>query len=82
MDDLRKDYQYFLDNKKELVEKYNGMYIVISNSEVIESFSEENDAYYYGVEHLGLGNFIIQLCTDAGYEATFHSRVRINHAAV
>ena len=82
MADLRKDYQYFLDNKKELVEKYGGMYILISNCEVVKAFADENDAYYYGGEHLGLGNFIIQLCTDAGYEATFHSRVRINNAAV
>lgn len=82
MADLRKDYQYFLDNKKELVEKYGGMHIVISNCEAVMAFADENEAYRYGVEKYGLGNFIIQLCTENGYEATFHSRVRISHATI
>lgn len=77
MADLRKDYQYFLDNKKELVEKYGGMYILISNCEVVKAFADENDAYYYGVENIGSGNFIVQLCTDneEALTQTFHSRV-------
>lgn len=77
MADLKKDYEYFVANKEELVGKYGGMYIVISGCEVKDSFAEENDAYYYGVEHFGLGNFIIQLCTldESEYSQTFHSRV-------
>ena len=46
MADLRKDYQYFLDNRKELVEKYGGMYILITNCEVIEAFTDEDEAYF------------------------------------
>lgn len=77
MADLKRDYQYFLDNKKDLVKKYGGMYIVIANNEVIKSFADENDAYYYGVDNIGLGNFIVQLCTadEEAYTQTFHSRV-------
>lgn len=77
MADLRQDYKFFLDNKKELVEKFAGMYILISNREVVKAFADENDAYYYGVENKGAGNFIVQLCTkdEEAYTQTFHSRV-------
>lgn len=77
MADLKKDYQFFLDNKKQLVEKYGGMYIVISNCEVVKEFTDENDAYYFGLENKGAGNFIVQLCTsnEEAYTQTFHSRV-------
>ena len=77
MADLRKDYQYFLDNKKEFVEKYGGMYILITNCNVVKAFADENEAFYYGVENIGPGNFIVQLCTgnEEAYTQTFHSRV-------
>ena len=77
MADLKKDFQYFLDNKSELVKKYGGMYIVIANCEVVGSFVDENEAYYDSVEKYGLGNFIIQLCTEneEEYTETYHSRV-------
>lgn len=77
MADLKQNYQYFLDHKKEFVEKYGGMYIVISDCSLKESFADENDAYYFGAENFGLGNFIIQLCSDNEEVCTqtFHSRV-------
>lgn len=77
MADLKKDFQYFLDNKSELVKKYGGMYIVIVSCKVVGSFTDENDAYYDSVEKYGLGNFIIQLCTEneKEYTETYHSRV-------
>ena len=77
MADLKKDFQYFLDNKSELVKKYGGMYIVIVCCNVVGSFSDENDAYYDSVEKYGLGNFVIQLCSEneEAYTQTYHSRV-------
>ena len=77
MADLKKDFQYFLDNKSELVKKYGGMYIVIVGCNVVGSFSDENDAYYDSVEKYGLGNIVIQLCSEneEAYTQTYHSRV-------
>lgn len=79
---LRKDYQFFLDNKQELIAQYGGLYIVISNAKVTNAFANENDAYEYGVRTCGLGNFIMQLCTEEGVVSVYHSRVRVDHAAV
>lgn len=77
MDKLKKNYQYFLDNKKELAKTYAGLYVVIVDCEVVASYADEKDAYNESVEKYGLGNFIIQLCSEneEAYIQTFHSRV-------
>ena len=77
MADLKKYYQYFLDNKNSLIQKYSNKYIVIVDSGVVNSFDDENEAYRYSVDKYGLGNFIIQLCSpnECDYSMTFHSRV-------
>ena len=75
--DPKTNYQYFLDNKKELVKKYAGLYIVIVNCEVVGSYADDKVAYDEAVEKYGLGNFLIQLCTEneEEYTQTYHSRV-------
>lgn len=75
--DLKKNYLYFLDNKKSLIKEYSNKHIVIVNCKVVNSFDDENEAYRYSVEKYGLGNFIIQLCSpnEGDYSMTFHSRV-------
>lgn len=77
MTDLKQNYQYFLDNKKSLIQKYCNKHIVIVNCQVVDSFDDENTAYRTSVDKYGLGNFIIQLCSpnECDYSMTFHSRV-------
>lgn len=77
MAELKQNYQYFLDNKKSLIETYLNQYIVIVNCQVVNSFDDENVAYRDSVDKYGLGNFIIQLCSpdECDYSMTFHSRV-------
>lgn len=66
-------FEYYLAHQDELVEKYNGKYLVIAENGVICPFDPESDgeAYYYGKEHFGLGNFILQLCTPGPDAYTF-----------
>lgn len=77
MADLKLNYQYFLDNQKELAKTYSGMYVVISDCSVVGCYADEGAAYKESVEKYGLGNFIIQLCSenDDVNIQTFHSRV-------
>ena len=77
MADLKANFQYYLDNQKELVKKYNGRYIVIKDESVVGDFGTEADAYFDSVNKYGLGNFLIQLCTkgEEAYTQTFSSRV-------
>lgn len=77
MAELDKDFQFFLDNKSELVKKYPNEYVVIVNRRVVGFFRSENEAYHDSVAKYGLGNFIVQLCAtnDADHVQTYHSRV-------
>lgn len=74
---LDKEFQFYLDHREDLIKEYLGRYLVIKDQEVIEDFSEESDAYEFGKEKFGLGNFLIQHCVanDDSITKTFHSRV-------
>lgn len=70
-------FEYYLEHQTELVSQYNGKYIVIDESGVAGSYDSEDEAYFESVDKIGLGNFIIQLCTAGkdAYTQTFSSRV-------
>jgi hypothetical protein len=73
---LEKEFQYYLDNQKELVKKYKGKFIVIKNSKVLEAFDTELEAIQETTKKHPLGTFLVQKC-EAGsenYTQTYHSR--------
>lgn len=59
---LTKQYDYYVDHEKELLEKYNGLFLVISDKLEVYAFPKGMDAYNFGAEHIGLGKFLIQQC--------------------
>ena len=67
--DLKKEFQYYLDNQKELVKKYKDRYIVIKGQQVIGDYPTEVEAYDETVKEHELGTFLIQLCLP-GKEST------------
>ncbi len=78
---IEKEFQYFLDHQKELVEQYSGKFIVIKNQEVIGVYTTEAEAFIETQKNHELGTFLIQECkpgTDA-YTQTFHSRVLLKN---
>lgn len=81
---MKRLFQYYLDNQDELVKKYDGKYLTIGDNGAIEAFDSENEAYVYGKEEFGLGNFLLQLCTKGqeAYTQRFHtSRVSFKESA-
>lgn len=76
LDNLESIFNYYLDHQSELVPKYGGRHIVLSNNGVQGDFGTMEEAYDFGVSKFGLGNFIVQLCTegDKAYTQTFHTR--------
>ena len=74
---LEIEFKYFLDNKKELISKYADKFIVIVGETVVANFDTESEAYTTSVKKYGLGNFLIQLCSDNESKQiqTFHSRL-------
>lgn len=65
--ELERQYQFYLEHEAEFLEKYEGKYLVISEDLDVTSFDTKQEAYAFGAENFGLGNFLLQECT---YDAT------------
>ena len=74
---LEKEFKYYIENQKELVKTYNGKYIVIVGTEVVNFYNDETTAYLESLKSFKEGTFLIQLCKEGkdSFTQTFHSRV-------
>ena len=75
--DLEREFDYYLQHQKELVQKYNGKVIVIKGQAVIGVFDSELEAVQKTSKTEELGTFLVQKCEPGkeSYTQTFHSRV-------
>ena len=73
---LEKEFDFYLAHQTEMVEKYDGKYIVIKNSEVLGAFDDELTAVTETQKSHELGTFLVQRVSqgDSEYSQTFHSR--------
>lgn len=80
---LEREFKYYLDHQSELVELYNGKFIVIKGETIIGSYDSHGAAYNESLKSEQLGSFLIQHCTPGpdAYTQTFHSRVLIHASA-
>jgi len=74
---LEKEFKYYLEHQDDLVEKYNGKFIVIKNLEVIGDFDNVAQAVEETSKNHKMGTFLVQKCSPGkeDYTQTFHSRV-------
>ncbi|OGO04821.1 MAG: hypothetical protein A2Y91_06095 [Chloroflexi bacterium RBG_13_54_8] len=77
MEQLKKEFEYYLAHQSELVEKYNGKFIVIKDCQIIGAYDSELEAIQKTSEQHELGTFLVQRCEpgDASYTQSYHSRV-------
>ena len=74
---FEKEFQYYIDHQKDLVEKYQNKFIVIIGEEVIGVY----DTLFQSIEETEKnhepGSFFIQECLpgEDNYTITYHSRV-------
>lgn len=79
MNNLDKNYQYFVDNLENLIKEYKGKFLVIHNQKIVGVYDNELEAYNDSSKKYGLGEFIIQKCVkEEDQTAVFHSRVVFN----
>lgn len=80
MSNLKKDFQYYLDNQEEIVKKYKGKYIVIKDQTIVGIYDNELEAYTESTKQFELGSFLIQECQpgEDNYTQTYHTRVIYN----
>jgi hypothetical protein len=76
---LETEFKYYLDHQDELVNQYNGKFIVIKNNRVIGAYNSHGEAYAKATETEALGSFLIQHCIPGkeSFSQTFHSQVII-----
>ncbi len=74
---LQKEFDFYLAHQAEMVEKYDGKYIVIKNESVVGVYDDEITAVTKSQESHELGTFLVQKVSegDTEYSQTFHSRV-------
>jgi len=76
-ENLKKEFQYYLDNQNDLIKKYNGKVIVIKNGAVIGAYNSDAEALEETTQTYELGTFLVQKCEpgDNSYKQTYYSRV-------
>jgi hypothetical protein len=74
---LEQEFKYYLEHQEELVNQYNGKFIVIKNMEVIGVYDSELEAVQKTAEKHELGTFLVQKCEPGSdsYRQMYHSRV-------
>lgn len=78
MNNLKKQFHFYLSSQSEFLKKFNGRYLIIQNEKVIGDYASLDDAAKDAIDRkLNPGEFLIQRCTpgDEDYTQTFHSRV-------
>lgn len=75
---LESEFDFFVHNQKNLVEKYKGKYIAIKNNRVLGAYNSLAEAVKETARHEKLGTFLIQECKPStkAYAQTYHSRVK------
>jgi hypothetical protein len=74
---LEREFRFYLANQSNLVEKYNGRFVVIKDDKVIGDYPNEIEAITETSKIHEPGTFLIQKCEPGpeSYTQTFHSRV-------
>ncbi len=71
------EFKYYIDNQKELVEKYLNKFVVIIGDQVIGAYDSLQEAISVTEKDHKPGSFFIQECLpgEDNYTITYHSRV-------
>jgi len=78
---LEKEFKYYKDHQSELIEKYNGKFIVIQGEQIVGIYDTELEAYSTAKKEFEVGTFLIQRCSPGkdSYTQSFHSRVTFSN---
>ncbi len=78
MSNLGQEFKWYLKNKDDLIQKYEGRVLVIKDEKLVGLFDDEMEAIRHTALEHELGTFLVQECSSdpLSTSATFHSRVR------
>ncbi len=77
IEQLQREFKYYLDHQDELVEKFRNKVLVIKDCQVIGVYDAELEAITETSKKYELGTFLVQKCEPGtnSYTQTYHSRV-------
>lgn len=61
---LEREVKYYEANKKDLVKKHNGKFVLIKGDKLVESFDSEKSAYEAGLKEFGNQAFLIKRVSE------------------
>lgn len=64
IENLEREFRYYLQHHQELVQKYSGKFLVIKGEGVIGVFDSDVDAIQKTSEQHELGTFLVQWCSQ------------------
>lgn len=73
---LEQEFKYYIDNQKDLVEKYNGRVLAIVGHEIVGDYDDYAQAYFVTKAKHAEGTFLLQKCTQGEAAYTFHIHSR------
>lgn len=59
---LQSQYDYYEKHESELLEQYQGMHLVISDTFQVYPFVSPKEGYQFGVKTFGAGRFLLHKC--------------------
>lgn len=59
---LQEQYNYYVAHESELLDKYLGKHLVISDALQVYSFVNPKEAYQFGINNFGAGHFMLHKC--------------------
>ncbi len=62
MENIEKQLRYYKENEESLLKEYEGTFIVVSGDLQVDAFSTMKEAYDFGCEQYGIGNFLLKEC--------------------
>lgn len=73
-----KNYHFFLEHLADLIRDHADEYVLIADEKFVAFYKGFEEAVQSGKERFGMGNFIVQRCSDPSADAVvFHSRVLV-----
>lgn len=76
MENLQNEYDFYVEHRSELLEKYSGKVLAIKDQDVIGVYESELEALEKTSENFQIGTFLIQVCdpTEGSMNHVFQSR--------
>jgi len=72
---LEKEYKFYQNNQKKLVDKYLNKHIVIKDDKVVGAYSSMDEAITKALESFELGTFLVKLVEKEEQVVRFYNRV-------